>query len=871
MSLQERLGFGRPPVFLMDGTAFVYRSFYAQRHLSRADGFPTNAITLLARALLRILRQENPEYFLFVMDGKGPNFRRDIYEQYKANRDAMPEDLALQLGPVRRLVSLLGITVHVTENCEADDCIASLATRFSRERPVIIVSGDKDLKQCLASNVVMWDPGGREEKLLTLDVFEDAEAVRPDQWADMQALIGDTSDNIPGVPGIGPKTARLIMAEYPSLEAIRDNLAGMPERWRAKLEPHMKEAFVWRQLTTLKRDACAGLSLENLEVRPIDAIGGGSFAREFELTTIGREIAALARQREKGLMGLVARETREEPAEPPASRSLEAREIAELPMVVGETVALVWPGGVDGPWHVAVSAEKEWAFVGDRGQLLSWAVQAERIIVPAYREMLLWQENMGGNVAWEDIRSKIFDLSIISWLLDPDYGDYAFAVVARRYGQTAAREAPARAALAIGATMASRLAETELTELYERLELPLAPVLARIQRMGIAIDPAAFGVFLEDVQRGLDDLTRSIYAAAGGEFKIRSTRQLGEVLYGRLGLKPSKMTSQGHPATDQASLEKLAADHPVVADVLEYRRLEKMRSTYLEPLPRCMDAGNRVHSSFNQTATATGRISSSDPNLQNIPIRGDLGKRMRGCFVAGPGNLLVAADYSQIELRVLAHLSRDEHLLAAFHAGEDIHSRTASLIFDVDQSRLTADERRMAKTINFGLLYGMGAQKLARELNISINQAREFMERYFARLTGLKEFYEEIREKARLDGFVRTMAGRKRWLPEINSRNGQSRAQAERQAVNTVIQGSAADIMKLAMLAVSGDGALREAQARVVLQVHDELLVEAPEAEAEQVGVRVSELMAAVRPGGAELSVPLKVEWGRGHNWAEAH
>lgn len=876
MSLRDRLGLEQNPVFLMDGTAFVYRSFYAQRHLSRADGFPTNAITLLARVLLRILKLENPEYFLFVMDGKGPNFRREIYDQYKANREAMPENLVLQLEPVRRLVPLLGLTLHVTAGCEADDCIASLAAKFSPERPVVIVSGDKDLKQCLSPHVVMWDPGGKEEKLLTMTAFEELEGVAPSQWADMQALIGDTSDNIPGVPGIGPKTARLIMAGYPSLEAIRDNLENMPGKWSSKLEGHMEEAFVWRQLTSLKKDACAGLNLADLAVRPINAEEGAAFAREFELAAVGRELATLARQREKGEMQLLTCQVLAgQPGDETEKTEAQAENIARvslLPSCAGKTIALAWPLGVSSSWHIAVCEDggpgRELAFTGEQKDLLPWVLQAERIIVPAYREMLA--QPVTGQ-SWEAAEGKIFDLALISWLLDPDNGDYSFAASARRYGAEQAAEAPARAALTIGAAMAARLEQADLAGLYEKLELPLAPVLARMQRFGIAIDPAAFDIFLQDVQHGLDELTKSIYAAAGEEFKIRSTRQLGEVLFSKMGLKPVKMTSQGHPATDQVSLEKLAAGHPIVADVLEFRRLEKMRSTYLEPLPKCMDAHNRVHSNFNQTATATGRLSSSDPNLQNIPIRGGLGKRMRGCFVPGPGNILIAADYSQIELRVLAHLSRDEHLLAAFHAGEDIHSRTAALIFDVEQERLTSDERRMAKTINFGLLYGMGAQKLAQELKITLHQARDFMERYFARLSGLREFYERIKESARSDGYVRTMAGRKRWLPDINSRNGQARAQAERQAVNTVIQGSAADIMKLAMLAVSGDGMLREAGARMALQVHDELLVEAPEKEAEAAGSRVCELMASARPGGVKLSVPLKVDWGMGHNWGEAH
>lgn len=882
MSLEQLLDLSTAPVFLMDGTAFIYRSYYANRHLRRSDGFPTNALVLVTRVLLRLLKQEKPQYFLFAMDGKGRNLRKDIYEEYKANREAMPEDLQVQIEPVKSVVHALGLAYEVMNGHEADDCIASLAARFSQERPVIIVSGDKDLKQCLGPNVYMWDPGAKEEKLITAADFEAENNVKPGQWADLQALTGDSSDNIPGVPGIGPKTARQIFQDCANLEDIRDNLSRLPEKLQAKLRDHLEEMFVWRQLTTLRLDACPNLQLADLKVKPVNLAECEKLAKEFELNAIYREVAALARGEKEPEQP--AQSGREKPVLPGLPPATAAPDVSALPECAGLAVAIVWPEGLKTSPRVAVAnlalppdaqalaSLAEYAFMGKQAELCDWLASASAIVVPDFKELLVnlpsWGRLLGSNPGL-----PVIDLGLYSWLLDPEDGRYSWPHLAMRWQEKIddVQAGPAKLALAIAAGSQTQLAANELGCVYKEIELPLVPVLAEMQQRGFAIDPAAFHNFLTDVEEQLKGLCAKIYAAAGVEFNISSSRQLGEILFGKLGLPESRRTKTGQPSTSQATLEKLAPDYPIVDAILEYRKLEKMRSTYLDPLPRLMDSENRIHSTFNQEATATGRISSSDPNLQNIPVRGPLGARMRACFVPGPGNLLIAADYSQIELRVLAHLSQDQHLLAAFRNGEDIHTRTASLIFDVPAGQLDPDQRRMAKTINFGLLYGMGARKLAQELKISATQAKEFIDRYFAMLQGLKTFYADILKGARENIFVKSMAGRKRWLPEIHSANGQELAQAERQAINAVIQGTAADIMKLAMLAVANDPELKRMNASIVLQVHDELLLEAPEEAAREAAERVARLMESVKPGGIETSVPLKVDWGIGKNWAEAH
>lgn len=913
MSLKQRLGLNADPVFLMDGTAFIYRGFFANRHMQRSDGFPTNALVVVTRVLLRILREEKPRHFLFLKDGRGKNFRHEIYAEYKANREAMPEDLARQLPPIERMVHALGLAFKESEGCEADDCIAALAARFAPKLPVVIISGDKDLKQCLAPNVYMWDPGSKDERLTTEADFEAENGVTPAQWPDVQALVGDASDNIPGVPGIGPKTARQIFAICPTLEDIRDHYALLPPKLQDKLRPHLEEMFTWRELTRLSRGVCADIDLGALDVGPVNIPECRELAQEFELFALRREIAALVQAgaphvSAPDLAGAAARAP-EDPAgatgeaatpagmdavgatqlalgvpEVPAAEEVDS--VSRLPDCAGRTVALVWAEGPSRPPRVAVAPAEsptgsvepapatalaevvEYAWTGPMTELCAWAENAAEVAVADLKSLLL------AAPFWKGLlKIRVLDLGLAAYLLGPEAGEYGWSRLSARWSDALGLEGrgPAIVGLGMAHTLAAQLAANDLTRLYEKLELPLVPVLAGMEERGIAIDPAAFRSFLDDVQRELDALTREVYAEAGGEFNIRSARKLGEVLYERLHLPAPKKTRGGQPSTSQETLERLAPDAPIVQSILQYRKLEKMRSTYLEPLPLHMDAHDRIHTTFNQEATATGRISSSNPNLQNIPVRGPLGKRMRACFVAGPGNALVSADYSQIELRVLAHMSQDPALLDAFRQGEDIHARTAALVFDMPQDKVLPDQRRMAKTINFGLIYGMGANKLGQELKISTAEARAFIDRYFARLTGLKAFYERVIDGARERGYVVTLAGRRRWLPGILSANGQTAAQAQRQAVNTVIQGSAADIIKLAMLAAAGDEELRRLKAGLVLQVHDELLLELPEAGAKEAGARVAALMESVRPGGVTLSVPLVVDWGTGHDWGSAH
>ena len=891
MSLKDRLGLATAPLFLMDGSAFIYRGFFANRNMQRSDGFPTNALVVVSRVLLRILREEAPAHFAFVQDGRGKNFRHDIFPLYKANREATPEDLVRQMDPIQRMVRALGLRLILSEGCEADDCIASLAERFSAQCPVVIVSGDKDLKQCLGPNVFMWDPGSRDEKLVTAEDFVRETGVQPAQWADVQALIGDTSDNIPGVPGIGPKKAQQIFETCASLEEIRDHFERIPAKLQEKLRDHLENMFTWRELTTLRRDFCTDITLDDMAVQPPDAAACSAISAEFELFALRREMEALLRagasRNARPPQGEPAADAAPSPARgthqlsllemaSPLPESLPPlfRTTNRLPAPEGARLAVIWAQGEDAPPHLAVASADDpddmppWTgrWAGEPDVLADYLAQAALVVSEDAKR--LWRRGL----LREEGRQRIMDLGIAAYLLNPEENDYGWPRLAVRWGAGLPRRDNAAAlALDMARLLENRLLRDGLLALYENLEIPLAPVLARMEAAGIAIDGRAFGRFLADVQQELDELTAAVYAAAGRSFNIRSAQQLGEVLYGEMGLPAPRKTRGGQASTSQETLERLAGRHPVVESILQFRKLEKMRSTYLDPLPRLVDDSGRLHTTFNQKATATGRLSSSNPNLQNIPVRGPLGKRMRTCFVAGAGRLLVSADYSQVELRVLAHMSQDAALLDAFRRGEDIHARTAALIYDCPQDAVTPDQRRNAKTINFGLIYGMGAQKLAQELKITTNEAKEFIARYFERLTGLKAFYDEVEATARRQGFVTTLGGRRRLLPDIHSANGQASALARRQAINTVIQGSAADIIKLAMLAVDADHVLRDLRARLLLQVHDELLLEAPQETAQEAAQRVAGLMASVQPGGNALTVPLLVDAGIGPDWGTAH
>jgi DNA polymerase-1 len=845
MNLRETFNWSEPPLFLIDGTSFIYRAFYAYPDLSRSDGFQTNALFIVLRLLLRIKREEDLRFGCFIVDGRGPTFRHELLPSYKEQRLKMPEGLFKQIEPLLQAASLLGIPRYTTQESEADDCIASLAAQFKESAPVVIVGSDKDLRQCLDRNVVLWDPGQKTQKLTTVDGFQESEGLSPEQWPDFQALVGDKSDNIPGVPGIGPKTAKKLLGRFPSLDALKAGFDRLSAKEQEKLAPHLDDVFLYRRLTSLRTDLSQVGHLSELRCDPTDWAGLKSFLETYEFKSLLKEL-----------------DLSDQPAveNAPRSQSFQARNQA-LPDLQGLELGLV-PAG-DGQFLLA-SEQEEYLVQGSPDQLLAALDQAATLIVPSYKDFLQISER------FEELPlPRFFDLSLAAYLLNPEERDYSWPRLLQTYLSQVHvhHDNEGLAALHIGRLLRPRLEEAGLMELKYSVEMPLIPVLRRMEKRGLGIDLQAFDHFLQDVQNDIDRLSRTIFERAGREFNLRSPQQLAEVLFDDLGLRAGRKTPGGVPSTASAVLEGLQSQHPIIEDILAFRSLEKLRSTYLDPLPRQVWDDGRLHTHFNHLATATGRLSSSRPNLQNIPIRGSFGPRMRSCFVADSGCELIAADYSQIELRILAHLSGDEDLCEAFSRGEDIHTRTASILFDKSAGAVSSDERRKAKTINFGLLYGMGPQKLAREMGIGLKEAKSFIDIYFSRLSGVRQFFEQIEATARHQGFVTTLAGRRRLLPDIASRNTNLAEQSRRMAINTVVQGSAADIIKMAMVAVDTDQLLGQLQSRLILQVHDELLLESPRENVRRAGERSAELMSSVR----QLIVPLTVEWGFGKNWSEAH
>jgi DNA polymerase-1 len=848
MSLKNRLGFTKEPVYLIDGSAFVYRGFYAYPDLKRSDGFPTNAMFIVLRLLAKLLREEEPVYLGFILDGKGPTFRHELMSAYKAQRLRMPEDLALQIDPLLEGLEKMGIKTVVSNGVEADDVMASLATRFKKDRPVVLVGADKDLQQCLDDNVYLWDPSLKKEKLVSLQSFHEQQQLVPDQWPDYQALVGDTADNIPGIPGVGPKTALGLLKRFPSLEALRDGFERLTAKEQTRLGPHMEDIFLYRELTRLKTDCCQDQPVSDLEIDTTNRAGFVEFLDTYEFRSLKREF------------GKVEPDTNKASAQEKTEAFVDPIKATTPPDCADADLGMILEGkGV----RIAVG-EEEYTYGACTMELASALARARSIAVPSLKAVLYH------NRLWHLIPMEAwFDIGLAEYLLDPEEREYGFERIRDGLAGELTVD-PANTALAarqVGEILARRLEAGNFMSLLRELELPLIPVLVKMEEKGIRLDMEAFAAFLSEVQEKLDELTATIYREAGTHFNIRSSQQLGEVLFDRLEIVSRKKTPGGKPSTSVQALEALESDHPIIGNILRYRTLEKLRSTYLEPLPKLVDSADRVHTHFNNLATATGRLSSSKPNLQNIPIRGEFGPRMRRCFIAQPGYKLVAADYSQIELRILAHMSEDPHLLDAFAKNEDIHARTAALLFDKEPGEIEMHERRKAKTINFGLLYGMGPQKLGKDLGLTLKEAKAFIDRYFSTLTRVREFYTAVEETARAKGYVTTIAGRRRLLRDINSRNANLAQQARRMAINTVVQGSAADVIKKAMLAVDQDDLLSKMGSSILLQVHDELVLEVPADNAIPAGERVAEIMSSVY----DLAVPLTVDWGAGDNWSQAH
>jgi DNA polymerase-1 len=881
-------------VYLIDGSAQFYRAYFAIRGLTTSRGLPSNATYGFTTMLRKLLVDEDPRLIGISFDLREKTFRHDEFKEYKANRPRMDEDLAVQLPYVRRVCEVFRLPILELSGYEADDVIATLARQAVEQgRKVVVVSGDKDLLQLVDEHVTVLNPGreGSGSTLYDRKAVEEKFGVPPQRVVDVLALVGDAVDNVPGVPGIGDKGARDLVREFGSLEAVLDNADKVKRKaYREGLQKHREDAVLSKRLVTLRSDAPITLDLTGLARREPDLLAAQALFTELEFVAIAKEMAPPAA--EAATEHRVALEPRDVEAVVAAARL--AGRVALAPVTTSSApmtaellgLALAWEQGRSAYvplGHAALGGPDPAAQAAALAALLPLLEDAsvKKISANAKRDRVL--------LARKGVteRGLTFDALLASYLLNPGrraytLDDLALEVLNVRAGadvgaSTASPvEAVAPAAgreadlvLRLAGPVGERLVEAALVPVFETMELPLVEVLASMELAGVKIDSALLAQMSRDMQRQIDALTVEIHRLAGGEFNLNSPPQLREVLFDRLGLKSGKKTAKTRAAsTAEEVLEELALDHELPRKIMEYRQVQKLKSTYVDALPVLVNADTgRIHATLNQTVAATGRISASDPNLQNIPIRTVEGRRIRSAFVAEPGHRLLSADYSQIELRILAHLSKDATLIDTFRRGEDVHDRTAREIFGPLSPLPVDEQRRVSKMVNYALLYGKSAFTLAKDLGVSRTEAATFIEAYFARYPSVRGFIDDTIARARETGYVRTLLGRLRRLPDLRARNPQIRFEAERQAMNTPVQGSAADLIKKAMIDLFAALGARGMKSRLILQIHDELLLEVPEAEAEEARALVKSIME----GALQLDVPLVVDARLGRNWAEAH
>ena len=865
--------------FLIDGTAFCYRAFYAIRVLSTSDGRPTNAVYGFAMMLKHLQKTQRPDYLAVAFDAGKPTFRHARFEEYKAQRKPMPESLIAQLPLIKELLAAYRVRVFEQEGYEAEDLLATITRRIaSPTLEVFLVTGDKDALQLVGPQVKVYNPH-KDHLIFDEQKVVERYGVPPNRVVDLMALMGDDIDNIPGVPGIGEKTASELLRQFGSVDALYAHLDELKSAsQQTALAEHREQVQLARELAQIRYDVPISVELEELAVR------------KPEWTALRRLFRALEFKR------LLAELDAEVPPDPQGSctahvvnDSSSARTLE--PWLASTTPAAIWShrdetsGHGSGILALAWNTEETWLIPVDqrpapwREPLWVWlASAAHPKIGHDVKQTLRWLRTMGRNV--EGIAD---DTMIAAALINPSrtspslqdtveewLGDRLGSVVSLDLGVTPdAAHTIARHACAIlrlADVLRKELRSAELEPLYRELELPLVRVLADMEATGVAIDQDLLAAIRKEMEAKLHMLTEELYAVAGCQFNLNSPKQLAEVLFHQLKLPVVKRTKTGL-STDSDVLHQLASQHPLPQKLIEYRELSKLVSTYLEALPQLVHPSTgRLHSSFNQTGTATGRLSSSDPNLQNIPIKTELGRQIRKAFVPGePGWSLVAADYSQIELRILAHLSEDPELCEAFRRNRDIHRHTASLIYGVPEEDVTPQMRSAMKAVNFGIIYGMSAHGLSKELGISHEEAAAFIDAYFARYPRVRAFLNAQVLKAKQDGYVQTLLGRRRFIPEVASPDPTVRQFGERMAVNAPIQGTAADIIKLAMVRLSQALRERRLRSRLILQVHDELILEAPSQEREPLVGLVRDVMERA----IDLSVPLRVVVKTGPNWLE--
>ena len=862
-------------LLILDSNSILNRAFYGVRYLSAKDGTPTNAIYGFLNILLKLIKEQEPDYICAAFDVKAPTFRHKQYEGYKAQRKPMPEGLAAQMPLAKDVLRAMGVTILEKEGYEADDIIGTVA-RLCEESEIscFIATGDKDDLQ-LASDktkvILTVTKSGYNETIIYDDkAVKEKYHVTPTEFIDVKALMGDPSDNIPGVKGVGEKTAMSLIEKHHSIEYIYENIddIGLKGAMLQKMKDGREMAFMSKELATINRNT-------PIEFNAEECVFDG-FENNGELYEILKRLELNSIIKKLDLSGVDNVKENED-----IFKDF-SYQVGDKNMISGDKVTVVLDFDGDNISSAAVG-------VGNNAVVLNEQDDIKELLEDDSIAKVMFDVKeaivkLNGRI---DIKNISDDTAIAAYLVDPAKNEYTIEKLASEYFgtviekpevkqlsllddvETDRSEYLAKCAVALGVLnerIGDKIKENGQEKLYQEVELPLVTVLAHLEINGFLVDDNQLKEFADKLGEKIDALTNEIYMLAGEEFNINSPKQLGVILFEKLELKPVKKTKTGY-ATNADVLEKLRDKHPIVNFIMEYRQLAKLKSTYCDGLTAVVNPNtHRIHSVFTQTVTVTGRLSSTEPNLQNIPTRTELGREIRKMFVAKDGYVLVDADYSQIELRVLAHIANDETMINAFRNNEDIHSVTASQVLGIPLEDVTKEQRSSAKAVNFGIVYGIGEFSLAQDLHISVKEAKAYIESYLEKYNGVRNYMESIKEQAKKDGYVKTMLNRIRYIPELKSPNYNIRQFGERVALNTPIQGTAADIIKLAMVRVDNRLINEELKSKLILQVHDELIVEAHKDEVNKVKQILSEEMQ----GAMELNVPLKVDMSTGHSWYDA-
>ena len=838
-------------IVLIDGHSIINRAFYGVPDLTNAEGLHTNGIYGFLNIMLRILDEEQPEYLTVAFDLQPPTFRHLMYEAYKGTRKGMPDELREQVPVLKELLSAMGIPLLMLEGYEADDLLGTVARKSeAKGMDVVIVSGDRDLLQIATDKIMIRMPKTKRgvteiENYYAEDVLS-AYRVTPLQIIELKALMGDSSDNIPGVPGIGEKTATSLIAAYGNIENAYTHVEEIkPNRAKEALRSHYDMAVMSKKLATICVDAPVEFDWEKARLSALYTPEAYEWCRKLNFKKL---LERFERTEEMVL------------AEPEAKRITDFGEAEEILKKAeqGERIAFeLCRQPEEAGLSLALSGTEVYYIAAEgfltEDYLLSRLEQVvEKVPFCAVSDVKKILKYIGPKN-----RRHLFDIEIAAYLVNPLMSSYAHEDLGKPYAAlTTWKKVPG---------LVEKLEKMGMKRLFEEIEMPLVFTLYDMERAGIRVNGDALKAYGDALIGRIEELERQIHTAAGEAFNINSPKQLGAILFDKLGLPNGKKTKTGY-STSAEVLDKLAPEYPIVKDILEYRQLTKLKSTYADGLSGCIAEDGRIHSNFNQTITATGRISSTEPNLQNIPVRMELGRLIRKVFIPDEGCVFVDADYSQIELRVLAHMSGDQKLIEAYQQAEDIHRITASQVFHVPFEEVTSLQRRNAKAVNFGIVYGISSFGLSQDLSISTKEAKEYIERYFETYPGIKGFLDGLVAGAKEQGYAATMYGRRRPVPELKSSNFMQRSFGERVAMNSPIQGTAADIIKIAMVRVHDRLQEEGLKSRLILQVHDELLVEAP---LEEAG-RVERILTEEMQQAAELKVPLEIDMHRGNNWYEA-